>query len=240
MKKCFIGIVAIVAILSWPALAADMPTKAPPLAPPAPAPSWTGFYFGGHFGYGWAFPEITADFTGTAVGNPPRPRGVLGGVQVGYNWQTNHWVYGLEGDFTWSDIKGTSNVVGPVGILNAQGLPDDLSTITGRVGYADMRMLYYIKGGAAWMSEKFNQLSVTTPNCVGTPCTGSNDTWGWAVGAGAEYAIDPHWSIKLEYNYLDFPRHEGVTTSNGVSTNSFHLTRTFDLIKFGLNYKFGG
>jgi outer membrane immunogenic protein len=124
--------------------------------------------------------------------------------------------------------------------MNLQGLPDIFSTLTGRIGYTDMRMLYYVKGGAAWMNEKFNQLSVTVPICVGTPCTGSNSTWGWAVSAGAEYAVDRNWSLRLEYTFLDFPRNEAVTTSNGVTTNSFHLTRTFDLIKFGVNYKFGG
>jgi len=242
MNRIVLGLLGAAIIGMSGANAADMPTKAPPKALVAPAAvyDWIGSYVGGHFGYGWAFPAMTSDLTGTSVGNPPRPRGVLGGAQIGYNWQSSNWVYGLEGDFTWSDVKGSSNVVVPAGILNAQGLPDSYSTITGRIGYADMHFLYYVKGGAAWMSEKFRQLSVTLPICVGTPCTGSNDTWGWAFGAGVEYAVDQHWSMRLEYNYLDFPKNEGVITSNGVSMNLFHITRTFDLIKLGLNYKFGG
>lgn len=239
MKKFWVGISFLFAAsLSGAAFAADLPTKAAPSV--APLWNWSGFYVGGHFGYGWAFPEITEDATGTRVGNPPRPKGILGGVQVGYNWQSGRWVYGVEGDFTWSDVKGSANSVVPAGVINAQGLPDDYSTITGRIGYAVDRSLFYVKGGAAWMNERFKQLSVTVPNCVGTPCTGSNDTWGWTVSAGAEYAIDPRWSARLEYVYMDFPTHEHVVTSNGVSTNSFHLTRTFSLIKFGLNYRFGG
>ena len=236
MKKLLVAAIAAVALSAAPVLAADMPVKAPMAAPVF---DWTGFYVGGHFGYGWAFPDITVDATGTKLGNPPRPHGILGGAQAGYNWQAGRWVYGLEGDITWSDVKGSSAAVTPAGLLNAQGLPDLYSTITGRIGYAVDRALYYVKGGAAWMSEDFRQTSITTPFCVGTPCTGSNATWGWTVGAGVEYAIDPHWSARLEYDFLDFPSHEHVTTSNGVSVNNFHLTRTFDLIKVGLNYKFG-
>jgi outer membrane immunogenic protein len=242
MRKFLLAnLVLVAAVWSGAGLAADMPVKAAPKAVPIDQTwNWSGFYVGGHFGYGWAYPDITEDTFGTKVVNPPRPDGILGGAQLGYNFQFGHWVLGLEGDYTWSDIKGSSNSVSPAGILNAQGLPDTLSTITGRVGYAAGRLLYYAKGGAAWMNENFKQLSVTTPNCVGTPCTGSNATWGWAIGGGAEYAFDPHWSARLEYIYLDFPTNEAVTTSNGASVNRFHLTRTFDLIKFGVNYKFGG
>ncbi len=240
MKRFLLGIF-IAAIWSGAGLAADMPVKAPVKAAPlAQVVNWSGFYVGGHFGYGWAFPEITQDLTNTKVGNPPRPTGILGGVQLGYNWQWGNWVFGPEGDFTWSDVKGTSNIVTPLGIMNAEGLPDDYATITGRVGYAVGPMLYYVKGGAAWMNENFKQLSVTVPICVGTPCTGSNATWGWTASAGGEYAIDQHWSLKLEYTYLDFPKNEAVVLSNGASTSAFHLTRTFDLIKLAVNYRFGG
>jgi len=229
MKKIWAGASCLfAAVLSSAALAAE------------PMWNWSGFYVGGHFGYGWAYPEITEDTTGTRVGNPPRPEGILGGAQLGYNWQAGPWVYGVEADYTWSNIKGTSNAVTPAGILQASGLPDNYATFTGRVGYSIDRTLYYVKGGAAWMDERFRQLSVTVPVCVGDPCTGSNATWGWALGAGAEYAIDPRWSARLEYLYMDFPTNEGVVTSNNVSSNHFHLTRTFSLIKFGVNYKFGG
>ena len=180
------------------------------------------------------------DVTGTALGNPPRPRGVLGGAQVGYNWQSGHWVYGLEADYTWSDIKGSSNAITLSASLTPRDYPMTFATLTARLGYADGRFLYYVKGGAAWMNEKFKQTSVTIPICVGTPCTGSNSTCGWTASVGGEFALDPHWSARLEYTFLDFPKNEAVTTTNGASSNFFHLTRTFDLIKLGINYKFGG
>src|SRR5258708_10791560 len=103
----FLSAVAGLGCVSF-ASAADMPTKAPVYSAVVPAVNWTGLYIGGHFGYGWAFPEITEALTGTTVGNPPRPRGILGGVQGGYNWQSGSWVYGIDLDFTWSGVQGSS------------------------------------------------------------------------------------------------------------------------------------
>jgi len=227
--------------MSATASAADLslPTKAPPAPAPAVAHSWAGFYLGGHFGYGWAFPQITEDFTFTTVGNPPRPRGILGGVQGGYNWQSGSWVYGVDVDFTWSGVKGSSTCVVPFGTLTCTGLPDEYSTINARFGYAIDRSLFYVKGGPAWMDEGFRHLSITTPTCVGTPCTGNNATWGWTVGAGVEYALNRNWSLRGEYDFLDFDHSERVTVSNGASADIFSLTRTFHLLKFGVNYNFG-
>ena len=76
MKKFWAGISFLfAAALSGTAFAADMPVKARAIDP---IWNWSGFYVGGHFGYGWAFPEITEDTTGTKVGNPPRPKGIFG------------------------------------------------------------------------------------------------------------------------------------------------------------------
>src|SRR5581483_4419430 len=83
MKKFWAGISFLFAVWGGTAFAADMPVKA---APAAPIWNWSGFYVGGHFGYGWAFPEITEDAPGARIGNPPRPKGILGGAQLGYNW----------------------------------------------------------------------------------------------------------------------------------------------------------
>lgn len=239
MRKFAIAGFAAALVFVEAAFAADMPVKAPPKVVPAQLFSWTGFYVGGHFGYGWAFPELIQDVTFTPVLDPPRPRGILGGGQVGYNWQAGPWVYGIEGDFTWSDVAGSSVCILPFGTISCRGVPDEYSTIAGRLGYAADRLLLYVKGGAAWMDEGFKQLSITLPTCVGTPCIGSNSTWGWMTGAGIEYELTPHWTIRAEYNFLDFGTWERVTVTNGATANIFSITRTFDLIKFGVNYRFG-
>jgi outer membrane immunogenic protein len=83
------------------ASAADLPTKAPAYAPPVAAPyNWTGSYIGGHFGYAWGsdpidLTPVTAFPTGTVpLSLADNPRGVLGGIQYGTNWQFNRFVLG--------------------------------------------------------------------------------------------------------------------------------------------------
>jgi outer membrane immunogenic protein len=239
MRLLLLGFLGFFALACGSATAADLPVKARPAPPPAVAAwSWAGLYVGGHFGYGWAFPEMSEGLTGVAIPNPPRPRGILGGVQAGYNLQAGPWVYGIEADYTWSRVAGSSDCVVPQGVVNCRGEPDTYATVAGRLGYAADRTLWFAKGGAAWMDEGFRHLAVTIPTCAGTPCTGSNSTWGWTVGGGVEYAFDPNWSVKLEYTYLDYPKLERVVVSNGVSQDIFDLTRTFHLVKLGINYRF--
>ena len=206
----------------------------------APVWSWSGFYVGGHAGYGWGRPDIVDAVTNVTAGNKPQLSGFLGGVQAGYLWQRDRWVYGLEGDFTWADVSATSNLSIPSGIINTKILAQEFATFTARVGWADGRFLYYVKGGGAMVYEKYTQLSVTTPICTGRACTGNDDNWGWTASAGVEYAIDPRWSVRAEYSYLDFGRGEKVRISNGASFSNFNITNRFDLFKVGVNCKIGG
>ena len=105
MRRISIGLVAIASTVAMASLAsaADMPTKAPAYAPPVVAPyNWTGSFVGGHFGYGWGRDPIDlSTVTAFAVGTVPasiadNPRGVLGGIQYGTNWQFNRWVLGWD------------------------------------------------------------------------------------------------------------------------------------------------
>jgi outer membrane immunogenic protein len=120
-------------VMAVPAVAADLPVKAPVYKAPVMAPvvyDWTGFYFGGNIGYSWAewdstnvggtstFPGTSTAFSSTAS---PNVKGVFGGVQGGYNWQFNpHWLVGIEGDFEWSGEKasdpGSVSISVPSGI----------------------------------------------------------------------------------------------------------------------------
>ena len=105
------AVISTVATMSM-ASAADLPTKGPAYAPPEAAPyNWTGSYVGGHFGYAWGSDPIdltpgTAFPTGTVPFSlADNPRGVLGGIQYGTNWQFNRFVLGWDSDFSFSDIK---------------------------------------------------------------------------------------------------------------------------------------
>jgi outer membrane immunogenic protein len=163
-------------------------TKAPAYA--EPLFNWTGFYVGGHIGGAWTNEQFINNGTGAPFGDltpgqgyRQRNSGILGGAQIGYNWQANNYVFGMEGT-----ISGLDNNV--------------LATVVGRAGFAVQNNLFYIKGGYAGVN---NRLSVT--DTVG-PFTGSGGQthWanGWTVGAGWEYGITRNWIVGLEYNYAAF------------------------------------
>ena len=115
MKTFLVGSVALMATIAAPAMAADMPAKAP-LAPAVSPYSWTGFYAGGNIGYSWgrsasslSFVDATSGAILSASDAKFDLNGVIGGVQIGRNWQTNNWVWGLEADFQGSGQKGSGS-----------------------------------------------------------------------------------------------------------------------------------
>jgi outer membrane immunogenic protein len=127
----------------------------------------------------------------------------MGGAQIGYNWQANNYVFGMEGTISGLDNKGTvvNTAFAPGGNV-FDWRANVLATVVGRAGFAVQNNLFYIKGGYAGVN---NRLSVT--DTVG-PATGSGGQthWanGWTVGAGWEYGITRNWIVGLEYNYAAF------------------------------------
>jgi opacity protein-like surface antigen len=120
-------------------------TKAPP-APIVAAYNWTGFYVGGHAGTTWGQTDWLFTDAGTTV--DPRFAGVLGGGQVGFNYQVGSWVFGVEADGSWTNAKGARPC--PNGFFFVcENHIDSLFTVTGRIGFAVDRALFYVKGGYA-------------------------------------------------------------------------------------------
>lgn len=218
------------------AMAADISRpvyKAPPAGALPVAYDWTGFYVGGHVGYGWADKTWQDGFGFGTLSHDAD--GFLGGGQAGFNFQTGMFVFGVEGDFSWSGISGGSNtgvIIGaPVGATFNTDV-DWTATLTGRVGLAFDRWLVYGKGGVAWARDKYDTNFYTFPGTVEL----SDTRVGWTAGAGVEYAFAPQWSAKLEYNYMDFGS-QNVSFTPGTSTD---IDQQIHAVKFGINYKFGG
>jgi len=158
---------------------------------------------------------------------------VLAGGQVGCNYQTGIWVFGLEGDFSWTDAKG--NHVDPFGgSYHHSTTLDWVATATARLGIAFDRSLLYVKGGAAWDSGKYNMF--LSPYSYSDRLTRT----GWTVGAGWEYGLTPNWSVKLEYNYLDFGK-DDVWWDYQYANDpwSYHVSQKMHVVKGGINYRFG-
>jgi outer membrane immunogenic protein len=228
MKKFLPLAAAAAALVSIPARAADLPAKAPPPAA-APVFNWTGFYVGGSGGYGWGHIDTSQSATGETTSE--KPRGAFLGGQLGYNWQFSpNWVFGIEGDWSGANIEAIGNDP-VVGVLqDSRYRVTSFGTARGRIGYAADRTLWYLTGGWGWADTKIEQ---NFPFFDSARKTQS----GWVLGGGVEYAITGNWSTKLEYLHLDFG-HDQFAFPSFVGLPS-RVRTDLDIVRFGVNYRFG-
>jgi outer membrane immunogenic protein len=231
MRKLLVAGIAAAAFCGAPALAADMPVKAPAIVPVF---NWTGFYVGGVVGYGWATSTHCAVAAGCLAGFPVAdPKGWNGGVTLGYNLQTAaHWVLGVEGDWSWANMKGHSPDTAAFGCaLSCDTKIKSFETLRGRFGYAFDRFLPYLTAGVA-----FTQLNAS----IGAPVLGGGSTTksSFTAGGGLEYTFSQNLSAKVEYLYIaklgDF-----IYAPTLCGSSCFVRTRADNEIRVGLNYKFG-
>jgi outer membrane immunogenic protein len=222
-----LGLLVLAAAL--PAAAADLPPQLPVYAPPIPVPyySWTGFYIGGNVGGAWANGSVTDNLTGASWST--NRAGAIGGAQAGANLQMGNFVLGLESEFDWTALNGTGSAVG-----GFQGSANTtwMTTVAGRFGVAMDRLLLYGKAGGGWAQTGVSVTNVAT----GAAANASNIRGGWLLGGGLEYAIAPHWTTKLEYDYLGLQNLSFA--SPFVVGDSFNVNRNIQTVKFGINYKF--
>jgi outer membrane immunogenic protein len=246
MKRVVLAGVATIALTAAQStFAADLPARRMPVKAPLPATapvfSWTGCYVGIHGGYAWGRKsDWTSD--GFAVAEADHDvDGALVGGQVGCNVQHERWVFGVEGQASWADVKG-----GVVAAANVFDTPngyhskaDILGTIAGRLGVAFDRSLLFVKGGLAFAHEK--QWLTSTSGLVLAE-TDKYLRWGWMVGGGWEYAFAGNWSAKIEYNFMHLGRDaDPLCPVPGPGTCSdLELKQHIHLVKVGINYRFGG
>jgi outer membrane immunogenic protein len=230
------SVAALVLVGSSGAFAADLPVKAPVMAPIA-IYNWTGFYIGGNVGGVWDTVDVTDNFFGVSVSNTRS--GFIGGGQIGYNWQLSpQMVIGFEWMFDGTSLHTDFGpVLDPVtgATFSASEKTDWLTTLTARLGYAANNWLFYVKGGGGWVHDR---ATATVIDNVGNVFSASaTDTrGGWVVGAGIEYGFTPNWTGKVEYQHLGLG---DVTTASGFPGDpGVTLSRHFDMVTVGLNYKF--
>jgi outer membrane immunogenic protein len=225
------------------AVAADLPAR-PVYKAPAALPmvyNWSGIYIGGHIGGGWSNVDAVdthglsgADPTGGVVGVDSS--GFLGGGQIGANWQWGSMVLGLQADISATDLSASSSAA-PVGFPTASVnyKTDWVSTLTGRIGYAQNNWLAYFKGGVAWAHNKYSVVNATpATNFVG----GDTET-GWTIGGGLEYGFSPNWSAFIEYDYIDLgSRVITAVDTFGQGPASETIKQDIQMVKAGINYRF--
>ena len=221
-------------------MAADMrmPVKAPPPVV-APAYNWTGFYIGAHVGGAWGdkdWSDPFGDFFSTPGGSlgSHNVSGAIAGGQIGYNWQApgSNWVFGIEGQGSWANLKGDHIFAGDELFRTKVRW---LATVAGRLGYAWDRVLLYAKGGAAFAGDKFTHLD-TDDNIA---FSSDKSRTGWMVGGGLELALAGNWTVKGEYNYMDFGNKQ-VTILIEDFRARFDIDQQIHVVKLGINYRFGG
>ncbi|MFG1302069.1 outer membrane protein [Xanthobacter sp. V3C-3] len=234
--------------------AADLATKPITKAPAAAAFSWTGFYVGVEGGYGWAQNNFSNSFDPINPGTLSLQDaeydldgGLIGG-QIGYNYQINNIVLGIEADAAWANITGSGsyfNGVAPSCIQSndpCSSKIDALGTITGRLGVAFDRVLLYAKGGAAWAttSQTAGSTNIALP-FLNYSATTDLTRWGWTAGAGVEWAFLNNWSAKVEYNYMDFGSEQvtfNFVPNTFINPYSATLAQSVQVLKAGINYRF--
>jgi outer membrane immunogenic protein len=223
------------------AYAADMPLKAPRVAG---APwTWSGFYIGGHVGYGWGrdpFSEGSDPLDLHGVNS----NGVLGGFQAGINRQSGAWVGGLEVDLSASAIKGSRSAAEIAGEDTFTRRRTDrfemLGSVRARLGYVVWpSVLVYGTGGLAWTRFVQTEENVTTTGGVlSSSSTSADPSWrfGWIAGAGVEARLwDTNWLGRIEYLHYDFGQAQPTSFGSSSSTTSGRLTA--DVVRAGLSYK---
>lgn len=216
-------LVATTALFATPALAADAIVYNEPAPIAVDTFSWTGGYIGLNAGYG--FGRMKEE--GISV----KPRGFVGGVQAGYNWQIDRVVAGIEADFQGSAMKKSLTFYDDQGDYegDVKAKIQWFGTVRGRLGadIAERTMLYGTAGLA------YGRIKIQGNDVDFGPNSASKTRAGWTAGAGIEHAFTNNLTLKTEYLYTDFGKvkfRDGELDSK-IKTN-FHTVRV------GLNYKF--
>ncbi len=229
-----------------------------------PVFNWAGSYVGLNAGGAWGRLDDAVAYTPANGGFiAPYPAllnsqartfnaaSVLGGGQLGYNWQSANLVWGVEADAQAMRLRGaydTGVINGPYGggpqsvqfANSAQA--SGLYTVRGRIGYAMDRTLVYATGGVAFTEVSGASLYTLFASPRTLSGTVKSVQAGYVLGGGLEHAFSNQLSAKFEYVHAGFG---GVnfTTTDSNPINGGSITNTLrtnvDVVRVGLNFKFG-
>lgn len=226
-------------------------------APYLPLALWTGAYVGVHMGRAWG-DSSAVDF-GVPVGDgafacaaavvpycgSPLDYGTDGwvsGIQLGYNWQRNSLIFGVEAELGRLDVEDEA--------LRDRIIDQDIAsvdygwygTLTARLGLPVEKALFFVKGGAAFAEIETVAADLDEAFFTGSgfwyrdPLGNTGDHGieiGWALGGGVEYALSQSLSVKAEYLYMDF----GSETLQDADGDSYKLSNELHTVKLGINYR---
>lgn len=255
MNKVVSGTIGLLALAATvPAMAADLSRPMSYKAPPMPvAYNWNGFYIGAHLGGGWAsrdFSQTNLLFPGIVESGTLGSSGIVGGGQIGYNWQfAPTWLVGIEADISGADLSGSTTTTTPAGLSTVGWTDkiDDFGTVRARLGYVANNWLFYGTGGFAWANDTITRTQLTSgvnAPAAGLVTTNSQTSTGWVAGLGTEWGFAPTWTARLEYLHIDVGGGAfGFSTPVGVggAINTFTVNQndlTIDTVRVGVNHLF--
>ena len=209
----------------------------PALAGPA---TWSGPYAGISGGGGWGHQAQSGGVSSFKIissainddGNYDLSGGLVGGG-IGYNFQSDRTIYGIEADASWADISG-SGTCGVPTTHACGGAINGIETLRGRLGY-DLgtvvpslgdTMVFAAGGLAVGQIHAWDAL-------LGT--SGNKTAAGWTVGGGFEAMLGGNWSVKLEYLHIDLGNPAVFTA---LPPNPEHVATTAEIIRLGFDYHF--
>jgi outer membrane immunogenic protein len=265
-KPIFSAAFVLTAILRLSAAsAADLGTAPYASTYVVPVYDWSGAYVGVNLGYGWG---KSSDTSSLGIGGPTPffadtvnapMNGIVGGAQLGYNWQMHNLLFGFETDFQGTGQSSSHSFTCPAGVCTSTllfgiipvpgpALPvtlrqqlDFFGTLRGRIGVViTPTVLLYGTGGLAYGQVDSNSDFLGSTRA-------QNYNLGWAIGGGVEAAVGGGWSARVEYMYLDLGTVSNTFTSTvsalgGATTliSGFNSRVTDNIVRAGLNYKFSG
>ena len=201
-----------------------------------PAPFWQGIYAGGHIGALWS----TIDAADNVVFVSPsvtllanRSVGItgwFGGAQLGYNFESGSFLWGIESDIGGMDNRGSHSfsLTNPTRLLTVSSTGGWYGDLTGRAGYVYGSALFYAKGGFAFFTG-----DVTVADLTDGISQNSGTFTGWTIGGGFEYMVSPRWTVKAEYLYFDLNNNNCCFSS---TSGRFENTLTMSTVKVGFNF----
>ncbi len=257
--------------------AAQAAEPLPPPPPPPPIFSWTGLEIGLQIGYKWGndhsrFDGVATDVTGDDQGAfsipiNTKPSGAIGGAHIGYNWQVNQLVFGVESNIDFTSFNAENRFFGresnnpgedDQGFMRNRIRSTIEGTFRGRLGWAWNNWLFYGTGGVAFadiMTQHstgigFGPFPFATgtdfPDLDGLFDSRTTTRVGWTAGGGIEWAYTPNWILGVEYRYSDFGHftEEGLfnfdhsqSAGETVSVSARHHV-TQNLVQARISYKF--
>jgi outer membrane immunogenic protein len=228
MRRLAIALLGVAAISAGGAQAADLPVKARPMAPVVAPFNWTGFYVGIHGGGDWG--HIDGSYPGAGTAYSHNTSGWQFGGHLGYQYQWNQLVFGVEVGGSFVDSRGSVTCPNPT--FSCEEKAQSLFEVVGKVGWAIDRVLVY--GKAGWGGESIK--STTTPTFPGYDETRFLD--GFLVGGGVEYAFTPNWLIGVEYMHLNLSQDRFAATPfvAGVTRD---IKGDDNMVRARLSYRFG-